>query len=325
MTEPSGVQTATPKTAFTPRIRKSPFFAATERYGCKAYTSYNRTLLPLYYESPVADFWRLVEHVTLWDVACERQVEITGPDAARFTQLLVPRNLDACAIGQCKYVPLTEDGWLWASFGGQFRFRYEKWRDFGFVRTNDDGFELFRTLLHADLHVGENVRFFVQGKSAFATERNLPGGQRGLDVDELDLQNAFADVSIPFAGGTFTFRPGRQELLFGKQRLVSPLDWSNTGVPTMSVGSRSGVNWMRRKSVWIAWASVRTMSVFARPGSPSRRMWPPVKSATRRPSTASFCPTTRLCTASLTLVRSVEPAVTVACSIDGSSRLVQVF
>ncbi|MAE64781.1 MAG: hypothetical protein CMJ18_10985 [Phycisphaeraceae bacterium] len=127
-----------------------------------------------------------------------------------------------------KYVPLSDDGWLWASFGGQVRFRHEKWRDFGFARSNDDGFELFRTLLHADLHVGENVRFFVQGKSAFATERNLPGGQRGLDVDELDLQNAFVDVSMPFAGGTFTFRPGRQELLFGKQRLVSPLDWSNT-------------------------------------------------------------------------------------------------
>ncbi len=108
MLQPSGIQPSTPKTGFSPRIRKSPFFAATERYGCKAYTSYNRMLLPLYYESPVADFWRLVEHVTLWDVTCERQVEITGPDAARFTQLLTPRNLSACAVGQCKYAPLTD-------------------------------------------------------------------------------------------------------------------------------------------------------------------------------------------------------------------------
>ncbi len=111
MPQPSGVQSSTPKTGFSPRIRKSPFFAATERYGCKAYTTYNRMLLPLYYESPVADFWRLVEHVTLWDVTCERQVEITGPDAGRFTQLLTPRDLSTCAVGQCKYVLVTaEDG-----------------------------------------------------------------------------------------------------------------------------------------------------------------------------------------------------------------------
>jgi aminomethyltransferase len=67
--------------------------------------------LPLYYEDPVADYWRLVTDVTLWDVACERQVEITGPDAFRFTQYLVPRDLSRCRIGQCMYVPLlAEDG-----------------------------------------------------------------------------------------------------------------------------------------------------------------------------------------------------------------------
>jgi aminomethyltransferase len=107
MTNPS-VQ---PAITFGPRIRKSPFFAATRRYGCKAYTVYNHTYLPLYYESLEADFWRLVRDVTLWDVACQRQVEITGLDAARFTQLLTPRNLSNCAVGQCKYVLITdEDG-----------------------------------------------------------------------------------------------------------------------------------------------------------------------------------------------------------------------
>jgi len=105
MTEPS-VQ---PAINFGPRIRKSPFFAATRRHGCKAYTVYNHTYMPLYYESPEADFWRLVRDVTLWDVAGQRQVEITGPDAARFTQLLTPRNLSGCAVGQCKYVLITDE------------------------------------------------------------------------------------------------------------------------------------------------------------------------------------------------------------------------
>lgn len=98
---------AAPRTAFAPRVRKSPFFAATRRWGCNAYTVYNHMWMPLYYESPVADFWRLVEAVTVWDVAGERQVEIVGADAARFVQRLTPRDLSTCAVGQCKYVLIT--------------------------------------------------------------------------------------------------------------------------------------------------------------------------------------------------------------------------
>ena len=89
----------------------------------------------------------------------------------------------------------------------------------------------------------------------------------------------------------------------------------------MSVGSRSGVNWILLKPVWIDCASVRTISVLARPGRPSRRMCPPVRSATSSPSTASFWPTTRSCTASLTFSSNVDPAVTVACSMRASSSL----
>jgi aminomethyltransferase len=59
---------------------------------------------PVYYNTPEEDFWSLVNDVTLWDVAVERQVEIKGPDAAKFTQLLTPRNLSDCQVNQCKYV-----------------------------------------------------------------------------------------------------------------------------------------------------------------------------------------------------------------------------
>ena len=94
---------------FGPRVRKSPFFDATIRAGCKAYSVYNHMYMPVYYESPVEDFWNLVNGVTLWDVAVERQVQISGPDAAAFTQYLTPRNLSKCAVGQCKYVLLTDE------------------------------------------------------------------------------------------------------------------------------------------------------------------------------------------------------------------------
>uniref|UniRef100_UPI00261C85BA glycine cleavage T C-terminal barrel domain-containing protein n=1 Tax=Pelagibius sp. TaxID=1931238 RepID=UPI00261C85BA len=78
-------------------------------YGCKAYSVYNHMYMPLYYQSPEADYWHLVNGVTLWDVAVERQVEIVGPDAARFVQLLSPRDLSNCAVGQCKYVMMTDE------------------------------------------------------------------------------------------------------------------------------------------------------------------------------------------------------------------------
>lgn len=99
----------TPRIAFGTRIRKSPFFAATRRWGCKAYTVYNHMYMPVYYADPVTDYWHLVRDVTLWDVAGERQVEITGPDAARFAQLLTPRNLERCRVGQCKYVLICDE------------------------------------------------------------------------------------------------------------------------------------------------------------------------------------------------------------------------
>ena len=128
-----------------------------------------------------------------------------------------------------KYVSLSDDGSIWASFGGQARMRFESWNNFGFVSANDDNFLLTRLRLHADLHVGDQVRVFLEGKSALGTDRDLPGGNRGLDRDELDLQQAFVDLVFPLADQkSLTVRGGRQMLSFGKQRLVSPLDWSNT-------------------------------------------------------------------------------------------------
>ncbi len=109
-----------------------------------------------------------------------------------------------------KYVPLNDDSSIWASFGGRTRFRLENWWNFNFLPSNvgDDTFLLWRALVHADLHVGDNVRFFVQGKSALSTERDLPGGRRTLDVDTLALPQAFADLRIPFGDSSLTLRAG---------------------------------------------------------------------------------------------------------------------
>ena len=96
---------------FGPWYRKSPFFEATLRYGCKAYDIYNHMYLPAYFDDPITEYWHLLNQVTLWDVAVERVIEISGPDALEFTNMLTPRDLTKCAVGQGKYVLITaEDG-----------------------------------------------------------------------------------------------------------------------------------------------------------------------------------------------------------------------
>ncbi|MFQ6005558.1 MAG: glycine cleavage T C-terminal barrel domain-containing protein [Woeseia sp.] len=100
-----------PLISIGPRVRKSPFFNATIRYGARAFTVYNHTYMPTSYTDPVTEYWSLVNEVTLWDVACERQIEISGPDAARFVQMLTPRDTSKCEVEQCQYVLITdEDG-----------------------------------------------------------------------------------------------------------------------------------------------------------------------------------------------------------------------
>ncbi|MHC4219623.1 MAG: alginate export family protein [Planctomycetota bacterium] len=130
-----------------------------------------------------------------------------------------------------KYVPLNDDGSIWASFGGSTRARVESWWNFGFGDSPaaDDTFVLWYAMVHGDFHFGENVRAFVQGKSSLSTPRTLAGGTRPLDVDTLALEAAFVDLKVDLGdAATLVVRPGRQSFLFGKQRLVSPLPWSNT-------------------------------------------------------------------------------------------------
>jgi len=94
---------------FGTQIRKSPFFDATVKWGATDFSVYNHMYIPRSFGDPEQNFWNLVNDAILCDVAVERQVEITGPDAAQFVQLLTPRNLSQCAVGQCKYVLITND------------------------------------------------------------------------------------------------------------------------------------------------------------------------------------------------------------------------
>ncbi|MBZ0122710.1 MAG: dimethylsulfoniopropionate demethylase [Roseovarius sp.] len=90
------------------RLRRTPFSEGVEAAGVKAYTVYNHMLLPTVFRSVEEDYRHLKTAVQVWDVACERQVELRGPDAARLMQMLTPRDLGAVQPGQCLYVPVVD-------------------------------------------------------------------------------------------------------------------------------------------------------------------------------------------------------------------------
>jgi hypothetical protein len=169
---------------------------------------------------------------------CEGQAQAVG-EAPRYRSLRFEEDWSVLRRGgtgdlfdPVKYVELSPGGHVWASFGGQLRERVEVWESFNFGATgdadDDDIFLLHRLRLHADLHAGEIFRAFVEVKNSLSTDRDLQGGTRTLDEDVVDIQNGFLDARLPLGDGSFTLRGGRQELLFGGERLVSPLDWTNT-------------------------------------------------------------------------------------------------
>ena len=94
---------------FGTQIRKSPYFDATVKWGATGFSVYNHMYIPRDFGDPEKNFWNLINDAILCDVAVERQVEITGPDASEFVQLLTPRDLSNLSIGQCKYVLITNN------------------------------------------------------------------------------------------------------------------------------------------------------------------------------------------------------------------------
>jgi glycine cleavage system aminomethyltransferase T len=192
---------------FGTQIRKSPFFDATVRWGATDFSVYNHMYIPRSFGDPEQNFWNLVNDAILCDVAVERQVEITGPDAAQFTQLLTPRNLSECAVGQCKYVLITN------AAGGIIN-------DPVLLRLEEDRFWL--SLADSD------VLLWAQG---IATHAGLDVDIREPDVSPLQLQG-------PKSGDIMEalFGPGIRDLKYywldhfeldGIELVISRTGWSS--------------------------------------------------------------------------------------------------
>lgn len=172
-------------------------------------------------------------------------------------------------------VNLADSGAIWIGFGGQLRERVEHWTGFNFgalppapaTARSSDLFALTRLVFSADLHAGRHFRLFAQGKSAFSTRRALAGGRRPSDVDEIDAHQLHAEWrSAPLGGtgGVLRARAGRFEMAYGRERLVSALDWANTkrSFDGVSAGYAAGTSDV---------TAFRARPVIVRPYEPDRR------------------------------------------------------
>jgi glycine cleavage system aminomethyltransferase T len=176
-----------------PWYRTSPFYEATRRAGCSAYDLYQHMYHPNTYGDPVDEYRSLVNDVTLWDVSVERIVEITGPDASAFTNLLTCRDLTRCAVKQCKYVLVTApDGGI---VNDPVLLRVEEDRWWLALADSDAGLYAMGVAANAGMDVRvahpDVYPVQVQGPKAKDTMRDL-FGDRILDMkyywcDEADL------------------------------------------------------------------------------------------------------------------------------------------
>jgi len=92
------------------RIRRTPFTNKVEKCGVSDFTVVNHMLLPKGYRNSVEeDYWHLNKYVQIWDVSCQRQVQIFGPDAEKLVQKMTPRSIKNMETGKCFYIPIIDE------------------------------------------------------------------------------------------------------------------------------------------------------------------------------------------------------------------------
>ena len=211
----------------SPRLRPTPFHDRVRAAGAQAFSIYNHMLLPVVYESWEADYRHLLERVQLWDVSVERQVEVRGRDALALVELMTPRDISRCAIGQCKYVPLVDE------HGGIVN-------DPLILRLAEDHFWI--SIADSD------VLLWAKG---LAVGRRFDVEVREPDVSPLALQGPLADDVAEAVFGAWTRSLGyfrfRETEVDGIPVVVARSGWSKQGGFEIYLrdGSLGGVLWDR--------------------------------------------------------------------------------
>ncbi len=192
------------------RLRSTPYTSRIEKQGVTAYTIYNHMLLPASFKDSLEDtYYHLKEHVQVWDVAAERQVEITGKDSSRLVQLMTCRDLSKSKNGRCYYCPIIDNKGGLINDPIVLRISNEKW----WLSIADSDVILFAKGLALgnkfDVEIVEpNVDIMaVQGPKSFALMEKVFGN----DITELKF----------FGFDYFYFN--------GSKHLIAQSGWSKQG------------------------------------------------------------------------------------------------
>ena len=214
----------------SPRVRRSPFFESTVADGVVSFSPYNRMLMPTGYGDPEAEYWRLINGVSMWDVSVERQIEVRGKDAARLAQILTPRKLGSLRVGVGWYVAICDH-------------RGTIINDPILLKLAEDRY--WFSIADSDL---------LLWARAVASERELDVDIIEADVSPLAVQGPRAeDVVVSLLGEEyrsirkFHFKPAQID---GIPLMVARSGWSHQGGYELYLmdGSRGNDLWQRVKS-----------------------------------------------------------------------------
>ncbi len=188
-----------PVLSISRRTRSTPFTRRVTEAGVKGYTVYNRMLLPTVFEGFEEDYHHLKKHVQVWDVACERQVEIKGPDAFKLVQMLTPRNLAKMGEDQCYYIPVVDEKGGMLNDPVAVKHSYDRW----WISIADS--DLLYWIKGLALGRGLNVDIFEPDVSPLAIQGpksdDLMARLFGEDIRDLRF---FRHRKIDFNGTSFT-------------------------------------------------------------------------------------------------------------------------
>ncbi len=180
-----------PTLSISRRTRSTPFSKRVEAAGVSGYTVYNHMLLPTVFEHVESDYRHLKSHVQVWDVSCERQIELRGPDCAKLAQMLTPRDLRRVQIGQCLYAPVVDDTGAILNDPVLLKLAEDRW----WVSIADS-----------------DVQYWAQG---LAVGRNMDVDVAEIDVAPLAVQGPKADQLMERV-----FGEGASEIRFFRARWV---------------------------------------------------------------------------------------------------------
>ena len=207
------------------RLRSTIYSSRIEKQGVTSYTIYNHMLLPAGFEGSLEETYNhLKNHVQIWDVAAERQIEIKGKDAYQLVQLMTCRNLSKAKEGKCYYCPIIDENGGMINDPVVLKFNNEKW--WISIADSDDvnimaiqgpkAFDLLEKVFGKEILDLKfyNFKYFNFKNSKHLIARSGWSKQGGVEIYVEDSKSGLELYDLLFQEGKeFNIKPGCPHLI----------------------------------------------------------------------------------------------------------------